>query len=168
MDSDIELDTMEEILGDFQTFINASILFCRFPFRRLLLYPAEDSATDDPCAGGNPCRSRRLALFWWVDFTIPKCLKILAIVKDWFAAWATRQNIKCQADEPQSHEVFGKYIIFLASFLLEDLGQILCQESVEVILLLSSLLTSQHFESFCIMNNFKLKLEFSPCAMRFL
>ena len=56
------------------------------------------------------------------------------------AAYRIRKIID---DHPADDEqkVNSKYYIFLASFLLEDLGQILCQECVEIIRLQTAHIT---------------------------
>ena len=59
-----------------------------------------------------------------------KCFKFLAIPKDLIAAWCTRKIIE---DPKDDNKAAKKYLMFLASFVMEDLGQVLCQESVEII-----------------------------------
>ena len=59
-------------------------------------------------------------------------------MKDFIAAHFTR---KIAEDSDDDNKASKKYLIFLASFLMEDLGQVLSQESVETVFFLD-LLTS--------------------------
>ena len=56
---------------------------------------------------------------------------ISAILKDCFAAWAVRRIVRKEKDE--NFTVMGNYLMFLACFYLEDLGQLLCQECLRLI-----------------------------------
>ena len=72
--------------------------------------------------------SYKVVYFIWVRSLYFRVYDIFwtAILKDLIAAYLTRKIVKHPKDDDKKANM--KYLIFLVSFLMEDLGQVLCQE----------------------------------------